>query len=111
MFWDGVTYPFVFVVGRMIYEPMESTSTDVKWQPHRVSLSSKRAATQEHLESSFRVLDATKVHDCSMNRLRTLPETTYRREDKRSIRLSELQLKLGKAGLGSLSISEDRVRL
>jgi hypothetical protein len=74
MFWYGTTYPFAFVIGRMVNEPVKSTSADDGGQPHGASMSSGRATTEESRKGSLRVLDATKVHDCSVNRLSTLPK-------------------------------------
>jgi hypothetical protein len=48
----GTTYSFIFVVGRMVNEPMDSTPTDDGGQPHGASMSSGGAATHELRKST-----------------------------------------------------------
>ena len=63
-----LTCPFIFVVRRVINEPMEATSTDDGRQPHRACMSGGRTAKHNSNESSLKVLNATKAHHCSTER-------------------------------------------
>ena len=62
LFGRQLTCPFIFVVRRVINEPMEAT--DDGRQPHRACMSGGRTAEHNSNESSLKVLNATKAHHC-----------------------------------------------
>jgi hypothetical protein len=64
LFGRQLTCPFIFVVRRVINEPMEATSTDDGRQPHRAYMSGGRTAKHSSNESSLKALNAT----CSTER-------------------------------------------
>jgi hypothetical protein len=65
LFGRHLTCPFIFVVRRVINEPMEATLTNDGREPHRAGMPGGRTAKHNSNEGSLKVLNATKAHHCS----------------------------------------------